>query len=133
MIPGNVGHVPRRNLDETCAAFAGRSRPQSPVLTEVEPDLTALLVQNREDAGLAVASKVILRKLDGYSRLGELVGGQQIGSCSGSEKTPTDETKVAFACIRILQNQRVITSMMREYVAAHSVDSDGLLEFSDVD
>jgi hypothetical protein len=99
----------------------------------VELDLTALLVQNREDAGLAVASKVVPRKLDGYSRLGELVGGQQIGSSSGSKKTPTDETKVAFACIRILQNQRVITSMMREYVASHAVDSDGLLEFSDVD
>ncbi len=70
-IPGNVGHVPRRNLDETCAAFAG----QSPVLTEVELDLVALLVQNREDAGLAVASEVVPRKLDGYSRLGELVGG----------------------------------------------------------
>ncbi len=64
---------------------------------------------------------------------GELVGGQQIGSSSGSEKTPTDETKVAFACILILQNQRVITNMMCEYVASHAVDSDGLLEFSDVD
>ncbi len=93
----------------------------------------ALLVQNREDAGLVVASNVVPRKLDGYSRLGELVGGQQIGSSSGSEKTPTDETKVAFSCIRILQNQRVITSMMREYVASHAVDSDGLLEFPDID
>jgi hypothetical protein len=41
----------------------------------VELDLVALLVQNREDAGLAVASEVVPRKLDGYSRLGELVGG----------------------------------------------------------
>jgi hypothetical protein len=41
----------------------------------VELDLTALLVQNREDAGLAVASKVIQRTFDSYSRLGELIGG----------------------------------------------------------